>query len=397
MKNNSYSSAPRILHSIRVLIFSCIAILFVSLCFHSELLAGSEKTKAMANSIWRRDRNIGLSHSQLGSAFQFIEKIKRSKSCKDNVFLKSRTKLPCEIERVPSLNAFLIKPKPARRVKIGSGVRKTVRKAIFYGQNPKIVAECLTDSSGADEINILNMLKGCKGIVPFLGSIERPNKHYSIFLDYFSAGSLSKKLKQKYHFTTKQILKIAKDSSIGLRSLHDHHFVHRDLHCGNILLRPTRNGLFDAALVDFEKSKNADIINGWDIPQAAKTRNPPEALVCPVPKINRYLVDVYALGCNFYYLNWGGPVPWQKIYSIYALHSYNADYRKKLYKSMLASYKHERNQKIGALLAKKREGKSLRAKEKFQILVFQMMHYNPRCRPPVQRVCSCLQHIAPKL
>ena len=179
--------------------------------------------------------------------------------------------------------------------------------------------------------------------------------------------------------------------------MHARHLIHRDLHTGNILLRSTPSGLLEAALVDFGKTMDVRRAGNGDIPQAAKSRNPPEVLIVPFSKLNRYLVDVYAMGCNYYHMVWKQPVPWQNAYNVYAVHTYAHFFREKMHRHIVSMYSDEKRKKIGSLLAKKRKGVALSRNERFQILVFRMIDFEPLRRPSVSEIVRRLQKLAPTL
>jgi serine/threonine protein kinase len=307
------------------------------------------------------------------------------------LFLKSNTHLPCDIERTSSPHGFMLTNLPGPNSKIGKGVHKIVMKALFYGPNPKIVAECISDETGAEEIAILERLRGSRGIVPYFGSIARPNNKYTIYLEYFPKGSLIKNVRAKYPFTTKQKLKIAIDSMTGVRSIHDHHLVHRDLHPGNILLRQNASGVFMAVVTDFGKTLDPQLATEQDIPQAPRNRNPPETLIKRFSTIDRYAADVYAMGCNFYTLQWKKAVPWAKLYNVYRLQTYSPESREAMHRYIVEQYEQLKNDKIGAILAKKSHGKGLKAFERFKILIFEMLSPSPEQRPSVSAVLETLK------
>lgn len=375
-----------------------IVFLFSSLLFSISVHgASNDVAHSRANKIWKMDHNIGLTHEELVSVCKFIEKLDRSSTQDDKTFTRNETNLPCEIERISSPKGFLIKNLPRGRSKIGSGVHKVVKKAIFYGKHPKIVADCLTDKSGLSEIYVLKKLKNCRGIVPFLGAVPRSGNRHSILLEYFPEGSLNIKLRHKYRFSFTQMLKIAKDTSRGLKCMHDRHLIHRDLHGGNILLRSASGGLFEAVLVDFGKSINPSRARDSSVLQGAKGRNAPEALIKPLSRINRYSADVYAMGCNYYYMMWNTQVPWQYVFNVYALQTYAPVFRENLYKRFVSRYTHDKKKKIGKLLKKKKQGIHLSQKEKVKILIFRMLDTNPSERPTITDVFQRFNRMAPSL
>ena len=349
---------------------------------------------ARTNSIWAIDENIGLTRDELFCACQFIEKIQHTDECRKKVFLQRVTKVPCVIERLSSPKGFLIRDLPTGRSRIGRGVHKVVHKAILYGKHPKIVAHCVSDQSGAHEIAILKRLHRCPGIVPYLGSVARPEHKYSIFLEYFLEGSLGRKIKSGYRFSIRQMVKIAKDCAEGLRGMHKLHLIHRDLHAGNILLRKASNGLFDAVLIDFGKTISLDHVKETDVPQAAKNHNPPEVLRLPFSKIQRYLADIYALGCDYYSMMWNQSVPWAESYDVYKMQTYGPLFRERLYKEVESKYSRDRKKKIGKVMKKKRKGIALSPCEHFQRLIFQMIDCEPTHRPSVSTLVQQLEEIA---
>jgi serine/threonine protein kinase len=281
---------------------------------------------------------------------------------------------------------------PGPNSKIGKGVHKTVMKALFYGKKPKIVAECISDETGAEEIAIFERLRGSRGIVPYLGSIARPNNMYTIYLEYFPKGSLIRNVHAKFPFTTKQKIKIAIDSMTGIQSMHDHHLVHRDLHAGNILLRQNSSGVFTAVITDFGRTLDPQLATDQDIPQAPRTRNPPETLVKRFSTIDRYAADVYAMGCNFHILEWRRAVPWAKLYNVYSLQAYSPERREKMHRYIEKQYAKLKNEKIGAILSKKSHGKRLTDIERFRVLIFKMLSPSPEKRPSVHAILETLRN-----
>jgi serine/threonine protein kinase len=365
----------------RFLFSICITAIFLA---KASLEASPESAQAIAKALWKQDHNIGLSRSQLEEVCLYIDK-KASKKDDEQASLNRHTYLSCDIVRTTSPDGFMITHLPGD-MRIGSGVHKVVMKALFYGSDPKIVAECLADESSEDEVEVLKQLQGCRGIVPYLGSVSRPNNTCTIYLEYIPGGSLTGTIHAGYPFTIKQKLKIAKDAMIGLKSMHDHNLVHRDLHGGNILLRKKPSGLFTAVLTDFGKTIDPRTAKEHDVPQAPKTRNPPETLIKQFSTIDRYAADVYAMGCNLYIMEWKVSVPWTKLYNVYSLHTYSPEKRARLHKIIAQQYKKLKKERIGNLLSKKR----LTPRERFQILIFKMLSVSPEDRPTVDGILRAL-------
>jgi serine/threonine protein kinase len=264
----------------------------------------------------------------------------------------------------------------------------------MYGARTRVIAECDCDKTAKGEIQALERLRGSRGIVPFLGSSERArNKRYSIFLEYFSCGSLSHMLRAKKQFTIPQAIKIAQDLAMGLRNMHAKKMVHRDLHWGNVLLRPTKNGLYDAVLVDFGKTANYKEIRD-EIPQGAKSRHPPEALLVPFKKLERFSIDIYALGCTLYQVVWGKLHPWALTYNAYDVDKYGKRECIRKYQGIVSSYRSTKSTCLASANKKLANGQKLSPGDKFKILIFDMMHFNPKNRPNLQTIISRLEKIS---
>jgi len=356
----------------------CLSLL-VNIC-----LADSEISRKYAEQVKQLDPDIKLTQEQLVRAFDFIENLKRSNN-KKKVFTPKETQLPCFIERSSTLRGFLIKD--FKENKIGGGKHKSVRKVVFYKTEPRVLADCDTDTSAQGEIKILQKLKGKPGIVPFFGSERKKRGRYSIYLDYYSGGSLRKRFNHGYSFNNVQILKIAKDLVAGLRAMHKQHLVHRDLHEGNFLIREGFNDAVEAVLVDFGKTLAPSQAKRL-YPQVPKSKNPPEILVQPLTKIDRYASEIYALGCIFYHLVWNDTHPWSYTYNIRDTLPMSFEGRQRLYKKVIGLYQTTKKKRIGPILHSKQP---LNQFENFKVLVFQMLHYQPKNRPSLARLEHFLQ------
>lgn len=349
----------------------------------TAILFASDHHNLRIETLSKIGSEVGLSHEDSRVICQSLAR----KSSRRN-----HDSLPCEIERLHSPSAVVLRHFH-HSFEIGRGAHKVVKKVIWCDSHPRIVAECDSDDSARHELHFLRKFAGVHGIIPLLGSIEKSHgKRYLFYQEYFSGGSLSRNFQNNVKFSKAQVLKIAKDVTHGLQAMHKKKIVHRDLHGGNILLRPMANGLFEAALVDFGKTEYADRVKG-DIPQGARARNPPEALRVKWSRLNRFLVDVYALGCNFYQLVWRTAVPWGFIYDVHHMGHYSWSERKHRYEKIVSVYRAEREKRIGQILRKKAAGIPLSTYEKFKVLVFKMLDYQPQRRPPLSQVSGLVRDI----
>lgn len=339
----------------------------------------SSRGLLLAEKIWSMDKRLGLTKSELTKACLFIER-KIPQLTEKVRFSKKDHGVRCTISKAPMLKGYLISNFPHDY--IGRGAHKTVRKAILYADKPKIIASCLCDESGRSEVQILRKLRNCRGIVTLYGVLRRPHNKLEVMLEFYPDGSLLSKRGKKFRFTPDQKLKIAKDVAYGLLAMHQRHLIHRDLHSGNILLRRRSNGLFDAALVDFGKAMLSTKATSRDVPQAAKSKNPPEILIRSIKKLDRYAVDVYALGSNLYTLFWNAELPWGYAFNPYKMKKMSSADRRKTYRKIVSGYIALKKKRLNSLMNRS----SLTAQEQVQRLIFSMIDYNPSRRPSMDHL-----------
>jgi serine/threonine protein kinase len=357
-------------------------------CFYATLLVraslcASPSIEQRTQELFKIGEEVGLTRNDARAICQYMKK---------GSFERSKQHLPCEIRKFHSLPTVILRRLP-RHSRIGEGCHKVVRKVIWYSAHPRIVAECDGDSTALHEIEVLRLFRGVRGIVSLLGSVERSKgKRYMMYQEYFSGGSLSKKISAKVAFSEVQILKIAKDVSNGLLAMHRKKIVHRDLHSGNILLRMDSDGLYEAALGDFGKAEFVAQVKGR-VPQGAITSNPPETLKENWTRMDRFLTDVYALGCNFYSLVWKGPVPWAKAFNVYKMKKYSPEERQRRYETIVKLYSATKDRCVGQILRKKALGDQLTPFESFKVMIFEMIDFTPQHRPQMEIISKKLADI----
>jgi serine/threonine protein kinase len=372
---------------VQAAIFVLLLVTFGECPFSSLLSATEHGAIHRANAIWNVDNNFGLTQGQLIDICKYIETIQSKKVKGRKLYTSQKTGLPCLIEKLPSSKGFFIKNLPQSHTRVGRGAHKRVNKCIFYSRHPKIVVSCSGDQTIKREIYILKKLKGCRGITSFMGS-SCQGDNCSMYLDYFSEGSLGAKLDRNYPFTEKQILHLAKDLVMGIQALHKHHIVHRDLHEYNIVLRSKGGELFEGAITDFGTAKETKTIKRNKIPFVAQYLYPPELLLHPYSNATILSNDLYGLGCCFYRLIWKSRVPWFNAYHKKLLESSDSKKKRDVFKSVASLYKQTKQNTIGHILRKKQSGTHLTPYEEFQIIVFSMIHFNPNQRPKHQKLCD---------
>ena len=339
------------------------------------------------------DSDLGLSEEEVNKICAFIERIKADKKCKKRIFPRSSTGLPCHIERIFPAKRFLIRGLPASFAKVGKGAHKEVKKCILYGKDPRIIVSASGKSSVKKEISILRKLNGSTGIPSFIGASHSKSPLYSMYLEYYSCGPLGKKLAEGYHFTERQIIKIAHDVACGLDALRRHHVIHRDLHEYNIVLKLCDENLFKAAIVDFGKAIDARSSKMCYAPSVAQHIYSPELLKRPYSKNNLYMQDIYAAGSSFYQMIWGTRLPWNTFYNQKVLIESSKSKKANLFSTVTRVYNETKEREIAPLLVKQQLGGQLSPYEKFKILTFEMVDFDPHHRPDTSHLVRRLKNL----
>jgi len=357
--------------------------LYIYLLFLALPCCGTACTKSatsVADTILSQDPSLSLSRKDLVKAINFIEKIHGSQKEEGRWhYSKKSTKLPCVIEKCSELDGYLIR-ELGKKGKIGRGWSKTVRRAIFYGAEPKVIVDCDCHHAGEREIEILRQIKGCPGTAGLLGSIKHGKNHHSIYLEYFPKGSLSTHIKKKAKFSKEQIIKLALDTSSTIQALHSKNLIYGDFHPGNILLQSKTSKSVEVVLTDFGETRDIETAKNA-FPQAVSRRNPPELLVQPLEEIDRYLTDVYGIGLVLYYLVWKKDFPWSGLITKEGFKNLSQREKNAHYSKVVSLYEEDKKQKIGSL-----ENLPLSSFEEFQVTIFQMIHYDPKERPSVDEI-----------
>ncbi|RDX91129.1 Mitogen-activated protein kinase kinase kinase 1, partial [Mucuna pruriens] len=139
------------------------------------------------------------------------------------------------------------------------------------------------------EISLLSKFEH-KNIVRYYGSIKDKSK-LNIFLELMSKGSLAS-LYQKYRLNDSQVSVYTRQILSGLKYLHDHDVVHRDIKCANILVDV--NGavkLADFGLAKATKFNDVKSSKGspyWMAPEVVNLKNQGYGLAA----------DIWSLGCT---------------------------------------------------------------------------------------------------
>ncbi|KAL2343751.1 hypothetical protein Fmac_005036 [Flemingia macrophylla] len=139
------------------------------------------------------------------------------------------------------------------------------------------------------EISLLSKFEH-ENIVRYYGSDKDHSKLY-IFLELMSKGSLAS-LYQKYRLNDSQVSAYTRQIINGLKYLHDHHVVHRDIKCSNILVdvhgavKLADFGLAKATKFNDVKSSKGSPY--WMAPEVVNLKNQGYGLAA----------DIWSLGCT---------------------------------------------------------------------------------------------------
>ncbi|KAG4999580.1 hypothetical protein AAZX31_08G075900 [Glycine max] len=140
------------------------------------------------------------------------------------------------------------------------------------------------------EISLLSKFEH-KNIVRYYGSNKDKSKLY-IFLELMSKGSLAS-LYQKYRLNDSQVSAYTRQILCGLKYLHDHNVVHRDIKCANILV----NVRGQVKLADFGLAK-ATKFNDIKSSKGSPYWMAPEVVNLKNQGGYGLAADIWSLGCT---------------------------------------------------------------------------------------------------
>lgn len=281
---------------------------------------------------------VHLSQEEWSECESFIQQESASLFSQGVNHIDAATGHPCSIERDPSTGRVYVHLEGREGSVIGVGGFKRVTQSILYGKHPELVARCQGWSSLALEAEILGKLHAARGIVHMKSFFSYPQGSTSLILEYFNAGCL-RDLGKTLKISTKELLPIFEDLIVGLKSLHDAGYIHRDLHRGNVLFN-RKNGVLHAALTDFglalgmNKNPNARAsIQG--------SSSPPEVLLKSNKDIDRKRSEAYSLGVLLYYLLFQGRPSWCESIRLAQMKRLSASKKACLYKAIHQRYNME--------------------------------------------------------
>eukprot|EP00485_Elphidium_margaritaceum_P019926 CAMPEP_0202728722 /NCGR_PEP_ID=MMETSP1385-20130828/185768_1 /ASSEMBLY_ACC=CAM_ASM_000861 /TAXON_ID=933848 /ORGANISM="Elphidium margaritaceum" /LENGTH=539 /DNA_ID=CAMNT_0049394973 /DNA_START=1257 /DNA_END=2876 /DNA_ORIENTATION=- len=154
----------------------------------------------------------------------------------------------------------------------------------------------------AQEYKVLNILKEHPNIVSF-HSCYIDKCCYYIATQYCSGGTMLDRILRQKYFNEQQCSEFMKNVLFGIEHIHQHHIVHRDIKCQNLIFDKTgKDGV--VKIIDFGNSELITNPNGIDNALIGSLHYLPPELLQSEPRTKRslYKGDMWALGVVCYIL-----------------------------------------------------------------------------------------------
>eukprot|EP00485_Elphidium_margaritaceum_P016065 CAMPEP_0202728460 /NCGR_PEP_ID=MMETSP1385-20130828/185637_1 /ASSEMBLY_ACC=CAM_ASM_000861 /TAXON_ID=933848 /ORGANISM="Elphidium margaritaceum" /LENGTH=623 /DNA_ID=CAMNT_0049394709 /DNA_START=25 /DNA_END=1897 /DNA_ORIENTATION=- len=155
----------------------------------------------------------------------------------------------------------------------------------------------------AQEYKVLNALKGHPNIISF-HSCYIDKSCYYLATQFCSGGTMLDRILRQKYFNEQQCSEFMKNVLFGIEHMHQHHIVHRDIKCENLIFDKTgKDGV--VKIIDFGNSELITNANAIDNALIGSLHYlPPELLQTAKPrtKASLYKGDMWALGVVCYIL-----------------------------------------------------------------------------------------------
>lgn len=310
-----------------------------------------------------------LSFSEWENYEAFIKEKALKLFSKGTLYIPGNKRLPYPMQYDPKTKAIYINLDSQKKGFIGAGGNKVVTKSIKYDKDPILVARCSGGQTVISEGNILKKLRGNRGIVQFHSLIKYSNDKADLFIDYCELGNLKTIELKKLELTNKDFINLILDLFIGLKTIHDKGFVHRDLHRSNILLKDV-DGYICAFIADFGLSFGIHEHPEYRI-GVPNVTCPPEVLLKEYRDIDRKKAECYSIASIAYQLINGENPPWSDIIHQERLPETSTPQRIKTFQYI---------EKLYQRLLKGRSQEPLKLTEKMIDICLKMLHPYPEKR-----------------
>lgn len=207
---------------------------------------------------------------------------------------------------------------------LGEGSKKTVYKAVIYDSfnRTEMTAVALASADMKDTFTAWKALNQKPGLVSFFSILDVPSKNkksdmqIAIFMPCFTPGGLTEVLAPENKLTFKEKVGIARDAMMGLRSVHENGYIHRNINDSNVLTRirlvegsrrviSALGGLSRAVAVADASRIVAQVSSSYLAPEAyAKDQLQGEAY---------FATDLFAMGEVYWHLFYGKRSSWSEL------------------------------------------------------------------------------------
>ncbi len=275
---------------------------------------------------------------------------------------------------------------------LGQGNHKKVEKIVVVSPQ-KVFFAALSegDSSVKSEVECLQKTQGMKGIIPFIGVLNKKGT-LSFVSKYCNFGDLRRCNRDKNpELSFYEKLCIAQDLAVGLSSLHHKSLIHFDITAANVFLDKNSTRI-RAYLGDFGRTFSVSKAKKRPA-YVSKYRMPVESLVIPLLKIDRFKTDVYALGALLYEMVWFGHHPWGYIIPVVHVHFLPKKRKKMLYYDMVRLYEEDKKLRLNDIMLKKSRNEELTTEDQFKEFIFTVMDPDPAKRPTADEIVQYLSQL----
>lgn len=169
--------------------------------------------------------------------------------------------------------------------------RESRQRSIF---NEKRVCEQFKNRSGICHCFVVTAHAKPDGSKPVVSFLQKLN----------NGGTLKKYFCKDAVLTKQQLIQLALDYMLGIRTLHRHDLIHGDLHLPNFMIDIKKRDdeeVLTGVLIDFGKTITVDEARNISPKiQGGRRNNPPELFLLPKEAIDPKAVDLYAMGLCLY-------------------------------------------------------------------------------------------------
>lgn len=253
-----------------------------------------------------------ISSEEWNQCEQFIQKKAQTYFSKKIWLIKPQKGLPFPIEKDVTTGNIFIHLKGKEGAFIGKGSHKIVSKSILYNDKPCIVARCEIDQPGEYEAQVMDTMRGLRGVVQKYAYIKRSPKTSELYIQYCNMGCAQRILSGDLRIEDKDLLSLMEDLLVGLKGMHERGYIHRDLKRENIFLHSSK-GKLHAMLGDLGFALQ------MDYPLYPKKHicipDPhcaPETLLRSNHMLDRSLAESYSLGVIFHILLFNQHPAWSR-------------------------------------------------------------------------------------